>query len=63
MSVTFTNTSKLTFLALMLAITIILDLTPLGAVPLGTISATVTHIPTILTGVILGRWQAGLWEP
>jgi uncharacterized membrane protein len=54
MSGTFTNTRKLTFLALMLAITIILDLTPLGAVPLGTISATVTHIPTILTGVILG---------
>lgn len=48
------DTKKLTFLALMLAITIILDLTPLGAIPLGPISATILHIPTIITGIILG---------
>jgi uncharacterized membrane protein len=48
------NTRNLTFLALMLAITIVLDLTPLGAVPLGSISATVVHIPTIIAGVVLG---------
>ncbi len=48
------DTRKLTFLALMLAITIIMDLTPLGAVPLGTISATINHIPTIITGAALG---------
>ena len=48
------NTRNLTFLALMLAVTIVLDLTPLGAVPLGSISATVVHIPTIITGVLLG---------
>ena len=44
----------LTFLGLMLGITIILDITPLGAIPLGAISATITHIPTIITGIILG---------
>lgn len=44
----------LTFLGLMLAITIILDSTPLGAIPLGAISATITHIPAIITGIILG---------
>lgn len=45
---------NLTFLGIMLAITIILDSTPLGAIPVGAISATITHIPTIITGIILG---------
>src|SRR5690554_8147032 len=48
------DTKKLTFMALMLAITLILDLTPLGAIPLGPVSATIIHIPTIITGIILG---------
>lgn len=48
------NPRSLTLLGLMFAITIVLDLTPLGAVPLGTISATVTHIPTVITGIVLG---------
>lgn len=51
---TLINPKKLTFLALMLAITIIFDLTPLGAIPLGPISATILHIPTVITGIILG---------
>lgn len=50
---------NLAFLGLMLAITIILDVTPLGAIPLGAISATITHIPTIITGILLGP-TAGL---
>lgn len=45
---------NLALLGLMLAITIILDVTPLGAIPLGAISATIIHIPTILTGIIFG---------
>ncbi len=44
----------LAFLGLMLSITIILDITPLGTIPLGAISATILHIPTIITGIILG---------
>lgn len=50
----FKNPRNLTFLGVMLAITIVLDSTPLGAVPVGTVSATITHIPTIITGIILG---------
>jgi len=50
----FKNPRNLALLGLMLAITIILDMTPLGMIPLGTISATIVHIPTIITGVILG---------
>lgn len=45
---------QLALLGLMLGLTIILDVTPLGAVPLGAISATIVHIPTIITGIILG---------
>lgn len=48
------NTRKMTTMALMLAITIILDMTPLGAIPIGAVSATITHLPTIITGIILG---------
>lgn len=48
------NPRNLTFLGVMLAITIILDSTPLGAVPVGAVSATITHIPTILSGILLG---------
>lgn len=48
------DTKKLTFMGVMLAITIILDVTPLGAIPIGTVSATITHIPTIITGIVLG---------
>lgn len=45
---------QLALLGLMLGLTIILDVTPLGAVPLGAISATIVHIPTVITGIILG---------
>jgi len=48
------DTRTMVTLGLMLAITIILDLTPLGAIPIGAVSATITHIPTIITGIILG---------
>jgi len=48
------NTRNLTILSVMLALTIILDSTPLGAIPLGSISATIIHIPTIITGLTLG---------
>jgi uncharacterized membrane protein len=50
----FKSPRGLAFLGLMLAITIIMDLTPLGMIPLGTVSATIIHIPTIITGVVLG---------
>lgn len=55
----FKSPRGLTFLGLMLAITIIMDLTPLGMIPLGAISLTIIHIPTIITGIVLGP-AAGL---
>ncbi len=45
---------NLVIMGMMLAITIILDITPLGAVPLGAVSATITHLPTIIVGIIIG---------
>lgn len=49
------KTRNLTFLGVMLAVTIIMDSVPLlGAIPMGSVSATITHIPTIITGIILG---------
>lgn len=50
----FKNPRFLTLLGLMLGITVILDSTPLGAIPIGPISATIIHIPTVITGIILG---------
>jgi len=48
------DTRTMVVLGLMLAITMILDLTPLGAIPMGTVVATIAHVPTILVGIILG---------
>lgn len=48
----FGDTRNLTILSVMLALTIILIY--VGTIPLGSISATVSHIPTIITGIILG---------
>ena len=48
------ETRKLTFLGVMLAITFILSITPIGFVPLGSVSATIVHVPTIITGILLG---------
>lgn len=49
-----TKTRKLTFMAAMLALTIFLDLSPLGAIPVGAVSATIVQMPTILTGILYG---------
>jgi uncharacterized membrane protein len=50
------KTHQLTFIGAMLAITIILLALPSGGVILlgGNVSATVAHIPTIVTGILLG---------
>lgn len=48
------DTRTMVLLGLMLAITIILDLTPLGAIPMGTVVATIAHVPTIIVGIVIG---------
>lgn len=48
------ETRTMVVLGMMLAITIVLDMTPLGAIPMGTVVATIAHLPTILVGILLG---------
>lgn len=50
----FKDTRKLTLLGVMFAITVILDMTPLGNLPIGPVGSTIVHLPTIITGIILG---------
>ncbi len=49
------KTQYLAFMALFLAIEIVLVITPLGYIQLGLISATIMHIPVIIAGISLGR--------
>lgn len=49
------KTQYLAFMALFLAIEIVLVVTPLGYIQLGLISATIMHIPVIIAGISLGR--------
>lgn len=48
------KTRHLVMVAVLLAIGIILDLTPLGAIPMFGVSATITMVPVIIGGIILG---------
>lgn len=48
------TTRQLVIVSVMLAITLIMDYTPLGVIPLPIVAATITHLPTIVTGIILG---------
>ncbi|MBG0765154.1 MAG: ECF transporter S component [Tissierellales bacterium] len=50
----FSETRKLTFLGMMVAITVILGYTPLGFIMIPPVSITLTHLPTIITSIILG---------
>ena len=49
-----TSTRKLTVTGMMIAITMILAYTPLGIIPLQPVSATITHIPTIIIALLEG---------
>lgn len=49
------KTQYMTFMAMFLAIEIILVVTPLGYIPIGPLSATTMHIPVIIAGITLGR--------
>ena len=48
------RTRNLVSLSVLLAIGIILDVTPLGAIPIGGVSATITMLPVVLGGILLG---------
>ncbi len=47
-------TRTLTILGILTAIELIVCFTPLGSLPIGPIVATLSHIPVIITGVLLG---------
>ena len=49
------KTQYMTFMAMFLAIEIILVVTPLGYIPIGPLSATTMHIPVIIAGITLGK--------
>ena len=49
------KTQQMTFMAMFLAIEIILVVTPLGYIPIGPLSATTMHIPVIIAGITLGK--------
>ncbi len=48
------QTYRLVILALFTAIELVLAMTPLGYIPIGSIRATTLHIPVILAGVLFG---------
>lgn len=48
------NTKNFTLTAMFLAILILLDVTPLGFIPIGPINATTMHIPVIIASIVLG---------
>lgn len=48
------NTKNFTLTAMFLAIMILLAVTPLGFIPIGSINATTMHIPVIVASIILG---------
>ena len=55
------KTQYMTFMAMFLAIEIILVVTPLGYIPIGPLSATTMHIPVIIAGITLGKRQEPTW--
>lgn len=50
----FKGAKRLTICGIMIAITIIMAYTPIGMIPLGTVSATISHVPTIITAIVVG---------
>ena len=48
------KTRRLALAGLFLAITIVMSYTPLGIIPLQPVSATITHVPTLILAVLEG---------
>ncbi|MGI6108531.1 MAG: ECF transporter S component [Eubacteriaceae bacterium] len=53
------KTARLTKLALLAAIEVLLAFTPLGFIQLPIVSITTLHIPVIIGAIILGPWEGG----
>ena len=50
---------RMSLLAMLLAIELVLLMTPLGYLRIGPLSLTMMHIPVIIAGIVLGK-EAGL---
>lgn len=48
------SVKTLTMCGMMIAVTLVMSYTPIGMIPMGTVSATISHIPTIIISIILG---------
>jgi len=48
------SAKRLTICGIMIAITLVMTYTPIGMIPLGTVSATISHVPTIITSIVVG---------
>lgn len=48
------SVKTLTMCGMMIAITLVMSYTPIGMIPMGTVSATISHIPTIIVSIIIG---------
>jgi len=53
-----TQIKKMTTMAMLMGIMIIMGFTPLGSIPLPFMKATTTHIPVIMAAILYG-WKAG----
>lgn len=53
-----TQIKKMTTMAMLMGIMIIMGLTPLGSIPLPFMKATTTHIPVIMAAILYG-WKTG----
>lgn len=54
------RTRKMVQLSLLIALEVVLALTPLGFVPLGFTRATTMHIPVIIGAILMGPMQGGI---
>lgn len=53
------TTKELTLIGIMVAITTLLDYT-FGVIPLPMVSATIVHIPTVITGIVAGPFAGAI---
>lgn len=54
------KTKKMVQLSLLIAVEVVLALTPLGFIPLGFTKATTMHIPVIIGAILMGPVQGGI---
>ncbi|MCF0111403.1 MAG: ECF transporter S component, partial [Erysipelotrichaceae bacterium] len=54
------KTEQMVKLAFLIALELVLWMTPLGYVPIGVVRATTMHIPVILAGILLGKTQGAV---